>query len=198
MISPFFRLIFFIFSFIFWLILNFNFYFIRSFFNLFYFIILIGFYVFFSILLGIFRKRKYSYLGSIRFRNQRVSFEIIFFFLIFIILILNKSFLLINNKNILLNFIFLIFLFLVITELNRRPIDLSEGERELVRGFNTEFSRVNFTFLFIGEYNIILFFRIFLRVFYGNLLRFIFILFILIFLRSCFPRFRFDKIIRIF
>ncbi|KAG5330867.1 NU1M oxidoreductase, partial [Acromyrmex charruanus] len=43
--------------------------------------------------------------------------------------------------------LFLIFLVRVIAELNRRRIDFVEGEAELVSGFNVEYFRGVFAFL---------------------------------------------------
>lgn len=42
-------------------------------------------------------------------------------------------------------------------ETNRRPFDFGEGERELVSGFNVEYGRGWFTFMFLGEYARIIF-----------------------------------------
>lgn len=41
---------------------------------------------------------------------------------------------------------------LIVIEFNRAPFDLVEAERELVRGFNTEYGAVGFILLFIAEY----------------------------------------------
>lgn len=42
-------------------------------------------------------------------------------------------------------------------ETNRTPFDFSEGESELVSGFNIEYGAIGFTLIFIAEYSIILF-----------------------------------------
>lgn len=51
--------------------------------------------------------------------------------------------------------IFFLWMVTIIAETNRAPFDISEGESELVRGFNTEYSRVIFVILFMSEYGII-------------------------------------------
>jgi len=45
--------------------------------------------------------------------------------------------------------------------MNRRPIDLVEGESELVSGFNVEYFGAEFVSIFIAEYGMILFFFFF-------------------------------------
>ena len=46
-----------------------------------------------------------------------------------------------------------------LAETNRTPYDFSEGESELVSGFNTEYSAGGFTLIFISEYASIIFMR---------------------------------------
>jgi len=51
-----------------------------------------------------------------------------------------------------LNLIILPMIFIrIIAELHRTPFDFSERERELVRGYNTEYGGKNFAFLFFGR-----------------------------------------------
>eukprot|EP00493_Phyllostaurus_siculus_P013639 UN13846 len=44
------------------------------------------------------------------------------------------------------------FLVSIFAETNRAPFDLTEGESELVSGYNVEYSSMSFALLFLAEY----------------------------------------------
>jgi len=112
------------------------------------------------------------------------------------------------------------FLYMVagIAETNRNPFDLPEAESELVAGFHTEYSGMRFALFFLGEYaNMIVISAVATTLFLGGWLRpfpsvealafldvvpgviwftlkvFVF-LFVYIWFRGTFPRYRFDQL----
>jgi len=105
-----------------------------------------------------------------------------------------------------------------VAETNRNPFDLPEAESELVSGFNTEYSGVKFAFFFLGEYTaMIIISCVAVTVFFGGwlapfpntpafaflkvvppfawfVLKAGFFVFLYIWFRSTFPRYRFDQL----
>jgi len=113
-------------------------------------------------------KNKYAILGSLRRVAQTISYEISLALILIIVLIYYSNLRLnfcISNKTYVRIFLFrpLVFVLWVISRLaetNRTPFDFSEGERELVSGFNVEYGAGGFAIIFIAEYGSILFLRI--------------------------------------
>ena len=150
------------------------------------------------------RNRKYSILGAIRAVAQTISYEVRITIITLgaILFILYE---ILQEKQITtirwMFIIFIIFVVRILAEANRSPFDFAEGERELVRGFNTEFSSVLFVIIFLAEYIAIIFISglsatIFIR---SNQVEIILITiligFFYIWARGTLPRFRYDQLI---
>lgn len=155
--------------------------------------------------------RKYSLLGGIRGVSQSISYEIslVFLFIVIMVFYNSASLIVITIHSyyfflILVTPVVLFFLFLsIVAERNRTPFDFSEGERELVSGFNTEYRRGGFAIIFMAEYGIIYFLSSLLvwRAFsdIGNLFYFLTscIVFLWVWLRRTYPRYRYDLLINL-
>lgn len=151
---------------------------------------------------------KYSLLGAYRGVAQVISYEVSFSILLIRIVFFSGSFNIKNVRNYQDFWIFLVgFLNLFVVwivscyaETNRRPFDLSEGESELVSGFNVEYGSWNFAILFIAEYgNIILFRLVTSYLFMGSrgflIIYIIIIIILFILIRGTLVRYRYDKLI---
>lgn len=165
-----------------------------------FFLVLMGFSVYTTLLSGVIRKSKYGYIGGIRASSQSVSYEVVFSIFIIIFIFHTYKFGLFSDFFERMLFLFLLYLIMVLSELNRAPFDFSEGERELVSGYNVEFSSVAFVLLFLSEYGSLIFFCCLGSfIFFNNSIYFLFVIFsIIIFIRSSYPRFRYDFLMRIF
>nr|YP_010692573.1 NADH dehydrogenase subunit 1 [Tricentrus fulgidus]WBV77314.1 NADH dehydrogenase subunit 1 [Tricentrus fulgidus] len=152
----------------------------------------------------------YSMLGCIRSISQAISYEVS------LSLILLCYFLLIGSYSFLSFFLFQVnswFMYISLplffcwfsccmAETNRSPFDFSEGESELVSGFNVEYSSGSFAILFISEYCSIIFMSLITCIIFlgGNFYSFtfflslVFLCFCFIWVRSCLPRYRYDKL----
>nr|AHX97834.1 NADH dehydrogenase subunit 1 [Pseudognaptodon sp. QL-2014] len=150
----------------------------------------------------------FSLLGSIRSISQSISYEVTFtisFLMIFLMInSLNFFNLMVFQKYFWMIIVMwpssMIMLISMIAEINRTPFDLSEGESELVSGFNVEYSSHSFVLIFLAEYSsIILMMFIFnFLYFFFNMMNFFFYLnlmmwlFLIIWIRVTLPRIRYD------
>lgn len=207
-ISPIFRLILIL---IIWLIYPFWRNYLIIIFGLLYLICCLSLRVYGILISGWSSNSTYSMLGSLRSLAQSISYEVSLSIIIIIpmLLIDRINFYNLGNLNInnwLIIYIWplgLIFLFRIIAELNRTPFDFSEGESELVSGFNVEYIRSGFVLLFLSEYARILFLRFLFNLIYLRSNNFGLIFFVkikllvilIIWIRGTLPRFRYDLLI---
>jgi len=154
---------------------------------------------------------KYRILGAYRSISQTISYEvsIILIFLIFIFFISTFNFIIFSFIqeiiwHIYLSYIiFLLWLSIILAESNRTPFDFSEGESELVSGFNTEYYGGLFSLIFICEYGIIIFLRTITSIlFLGGIsiwitIKISIVCLTFLWIRGILPRYRYDKLIRI-
>lgn len=164
------------------------------------FLCLMGFSVYSFLLSGVVSKSKYGLLGAVRASNQSVSYEIIFSLYILCIIVFWGSYMFVSCFGFLFVLFFLPFFVMILAELNRAPFDFSEGESELVSGYNVEYGSVSYALLYIGEYGSLLFFSMLFSFLFFNssFLVFYFFFCLLIFVRSSYPRFRYDIMIGFF
>ncbi len=116
---------------------------------------------------------------------------------------------------------FVVFWISAVAETNRAPFDLPEAESELVAGYHTEYSGMKFAYFYMAEYAhmvlasslvVILFFGGWLPPFAGvkglaflhavpgfvwYLVKIMFFLYLYVWIRATFPRYRFDSLIRL-
>lgn len=183
-----------------WMSLPFFFDFFSLEFGILFLLCMVGFSVYLVMFSGFFSKSKYSLIGSVRAGSQSISYEIVFSFYMLCFVIHFGMFCFVSFGSLSLLVLFFPFLIMVIGELNRAPFDFSEGESELVSGYNVEYSGVPFVIIFLREYGFLIFFSVLFSFlfFYGSLFFSLLFFSLLIFIRSSFPRYRYDLIISFF
>ena len=167
---------------------------------------------------------KYAFLGALRSAAQIVSYEIAMGFALVGVLMAAQS---LNLSQIVegqaggfwhwyvwpLFPLFLVYLVSGVAETNRAPFDVAEGESEIVAGFHVEYSGMAFAVFFLAEYaNMILISALTTLMFLGGwlspfpflpdgmlwwLLKVAFVLFLFLWFRATFPRYRYDQIMRL-
>lgn len=168
---------------------------------------------------------KYAFLGALRSAAQMISYEISIGLNLMSIVVVTGSLSLGDivhaQKNLWFCFpffpLFVLFFISALAETNRPPFDLPEAEAELVSGYNVEYSGVGFALFFIGEYaNILLMCSLQVILFFGGWLppldiplfnqipgfiwfaiKLIHLLWLFIWVRASFPRYRYDQLMRL-
>jgi len=164
---------------------------------------------------------KYAFFGAIRAAAQMISYEVSIGLIIISVILcagsLNLTLIVLAQKEIWF-FIplfpaFIMFFISSLAETNRAPFDLSEGESELVSGFNVEYSAMTFALFFLAEYgHIILMSLLNVLLFFGGwlspvpflpdspiwlALKTSLFIFAFIWVRASFPRIRYDQLMQL-
>jgi NADH-quinone oxidoreductase subunit H len=167
---------------------------------------------------------KYAFLGAMRSAAQIVSYEIAMGFALVGVLMCANS---LNLGKIVLGQaggfwhwyflplfpLFIVYFISAVAETNRAPFDVAEGESEIVAGFHVEYSGMSFAVFFLAEYaNMWLVTTLAALMFLGGWLSpvpFIpdsflwllakvgFLIFLFLWFRATFPRYRYDQIMRL-
>jgi NADH-quinone oxidoreductase subunit H len=167
---------------------------------------------------------KYAFLGSMRSAAQIVSYEIAMGFTLVGVLMcansLNLGDIVAGQSGGILQWyvwplfpLFIIYFISAVAETNRAPFDVAEGESEIVAGFHVEYSGMAFAVFFLAEYaNMILVSVLAALMFLGGwlsptalipdgihwlLIKTAALLFVFLWFRATFPRYRYDQIMRL-
>lgn len=169
------------------------------------FILVRGLSVYFLLYRGWVTSTKFSLLGSYRSSAQSVSYEVVIIICFLLIIFWWFSINIFSFLSSLLVSIFYLsvplficWLLSCVAECNRSPFDFSEGESELVSGFNTEYGAGLFSLIFLGEYSSIIFFSFVTSIIFFSFSLFLFfsiICFFYLWVRASFPRLRYDFLI---
>nr|NP_007095.1 NADH dehydrogenase subunit 1 [Didelphis virginiana]P41304.1 RecName: Full=NADH-ubiquinone oxidoreductase chain 1; AltName: Full=NADH dehydrogenase subunit 1 [Didelphis virginiana]CAA82677.1 NADH dehydrogenase subunit 1 [Didelphis virginiana] len=160
---------------------------------------------------------KYALIGALRAVAQTISYEVTLAIILLSIMLINGSFtlknMLITQENMWLIMmtwpLTMMWYISTLAETNRAPFDLTEGESELVSGFNVEYAAGPFAMFFLAEYaNIMVMNAITATLFLGsplssnipyiNSMTFMMKMLILtttfLWIRASYPRFRYDQL----
>ena len=168
---------------------------------------------------------KYAFLGALRSAAQMVSYEVSIGFIIINVVLcvgsLNLNEIILAQSNVWFCIplfpLFIMFFVSALAETNRHPFDLPEAEAELVAGYFVEYSAMGFALFFLGEsanilfmcslttalflggwfapFDFILFTIIPGPIWFG--LKAVFVLFLFIWVRVAYPRYRYDQLMRL-
>ncbi|MDD3883537.1 MAG: NADH-quinone oxidoreductase subunit NuoH [Gallionella sp.] len=169
---------------------------------------------------------KYAFLGALRSSAQIVSYELAMGFALVCVLLAAQSMNvgdIVRGQNngyglmgwyfIPLFPMFVVYFIAGVAETNRAPFDLAEDESAIVAGFHTEYSGMGFALFFLAEYaNMILIAALTTVMFLGGwlspvpflpdsivwmLAKMSFMLFLFLWFRATFPRYRYDQLMRL-
>lgn len=165
---------------------------------------------------------KYAFFGAIRAAAQMISYEVSIGLILMTIVLctgsLNLTEIVLAQRDIW--FIIplfpaaIMFFISALAETNRAPFDLTEGESEIVSGYNVEYSGMTFALFMLAEYSHIILMSVLTSLlFLGGWLPFFFldilppafnlaikatfITFLFVWVRASFPRIRYDQLMQL-
>ena len=158
---------------------------------------------------------KYSLLGAMRSAAPDLSYEVALIFSTIGVVLVSGTLSLrgiVDAQSPVWNIVtqplgFVLFFIAMVAELNRTPFDLPEAESEIVAGYFTEYSGMRFILFFLGEYvNMLVLSGLLTVLFLGGwhgvllpgvvwfVLKVMLVVFVLMWMRWTFPRFRMDQL----
>nr|QJH89103.1 NADH dehydrogenase subunit 1 [Monodon monoceros]QJH89129.1 NADH dehydrogenase subunit 1 [Monodon monoceros]QJH89142.1 NADH dehydrogenase subunit 1 [Monodon monoceros]QJH89285.1 NADH dehydrogenase subunit 1 [Monodon monoceros]QJH89311.1 NADH dehydrogenase subunit 1 [Monodon monoceros] len=163
---------------------------------------------------------KYALIGALRAVAQTISYEVTLAIILLSVLLMNGSFTLstLNTTQEKLWLLFpswplaMMWFISTLAETNRAPFDLTEGESELVSGFNVEYAAGPFALFFLAEYTNIIMMNMFTTIlFLGafhdphmpelctmNLIaKSLLLTMLFLWIRASYPRFRYDQLMHL-
>nr|YP_161195.1 NADH dehydrogenase subunit 1 [Tarsipes rostratus]CAG26368.1 NADH dehydrogenase subunit 1 [Tarsipes rostratus] len=163
---------------------------------------------------------KYALIGALRAVAQTISYEVTLAIILLSIMLINGSFtlktLIVTQENLWLIIstwpLAMMWFISTLAETNRAPFDLTEGESELVSGFNVEYAAGPFAMFFLAEYANIMIMNAMTAILflgssaYHNMQTFSTISFmtktlaltiLFLWIRASYPRFRYDQLMHL-
>nr|ATB18354.1 NADH dehydrogenase subunit 1 [Proechimys kulinae] len=163
---------------------------------------------------------KYALFGALRAVAQTISYEVTLAIILLSILLLNGTFtlstLMTTQKNIWLILptwpLAMMWFVSTLAETNRAPFDLTEGESELVSGFNVEYAAGPFALFFMAEYMNILLMNALTTIIFLNsmmtithpelhtmnlMIKTLILTALFLWVRASYPRFRYDQLMHL-
>nr|ASY04051.1 NADH dehydrogenase subunit 1 [Eubalaena glacialis]WEY35358.1 NADH dehydrogenase subunit 1 [Eubalaena glacialis]WEY35371.1 NADH dehydrogenase subunit 1 [Eubalaena glacialis]WEY35384.1 NADH dehydrogenase subunit 1 [Eubalaena glacialis]WEY35397.1 NADH dehydrogenase subunit 1 [Eubalaena glacialis] len=163
---------------------------------------------------------KYALIGALRAVAQTISYEVTLAIILLSVLLMNGSFTLstlaTTQEHLWLIFptwpLAMMWFISTLAETNRAPFDLTEGESELVSGFNVEYAAGPFALFFLAEYANIIMMNMFTAIlFLGTfhdphtpelyvtnlIIKTLLLTMSFLWIRASYPRFRYDQLMHL-
>nr|NP_944698.1 NADH dehydrogenase subunit 1 [Platanista minor]YP_010161454.1 NADH dehydrogenase subunit 1 [Platanista gangetica]AYA51914.1 NADH dehydrogenase subunit 1 [Platanista gangetica]QRH19125.1 NADH dehydrogenase subunit 1 [Platanista gangetica]QRH19138.1 NADH dehydrogenase subunit 1 [Platanista gangetica]QSH90681.1 NADH dehydrogenase subunit 1 [Platanista gangetica]UYX58344.1 NADH dehydrogenase subunit 1 [Platanista gangetica] len=163
---------------------------------------------------------KYALIGALRAVAQTISYEVTLAIILLSILLMNGSFtlstLITTQEQMWLLIpswpLAMMWFISTLAETNRAPFDLTEGESELVSGFNVEYAAGPFAMFFLAEYANIIMMNMFTTILFlgafhnpympelcttNLIIKTLLLTMSFLWIRASYPRFRYDQLMHL-